>query len=175
MIAVISGIPGSGKTTLARRLAPELGWPLVSKDVIKEALMDELGTGDLEWTSRLSRAAHRAMYSLVPELGATVVLEAHFRRGVAEHDLVALGRPLVQVYCTCPVELAWSRYRQRRDDPARHPGHLPEHQDDAATSLWRMTEPLPLDLDAPLLEVDTTAEVDVVALAARIVDLSIPH
>ncbi|MBK9178398.1 MAG: AAA family ATPase [Acidimicrobiales bacterium] len=172
MIAVVAGIPGSGKTTLARRLAPELGWPLLSKDAIKEALMDALGTGDLGWASQLSRAAHRVVYALVPELAGPVVLEARFHRGVAESDLASLGQPLVQVYCACPVDLAWSRYQQRREDPARHPGHLPEHQDDAATLGWRTTEPLPLDLDAPLIEVDTSTEVDVVALAAQIVSLT---
>jgi hypothetical protein len=140
--------------------------------VIKEALMDELGTGDLERASELSRAAHRVMYALVPEMGGPVVLEAHFHRGVAERDLTSLGQPMVQVYCSCPVDLAWSRYQQRRDDPTRHPGHLPEHQDAAATAGWRTTEPLPLGLDAPLVEIDTSAEVDVGALAAYIVNLS---
>lgn len=134
--------------------------------------MDELGTGELEWASQLSRAAHRVMYALVPELGGPVVLEAHFHRGIAEPNLVALGQPLVQVYCRCPVDLAWDRYQQRRADPARHPGHLPEHQDEAATRRWRTTEPVPLDLDAPLIEADTSREVDVAAIAAQILTLS---
>jgi predicted kinase len=172
VIVVVAGIPGSGKTTLARHLAPQLGWALVSKDVIEEALMDELGTGDVAWRGQLSRAAHKAMYALVPELGGPVVLEAHFHRGVAEQELSALGLPLLQVYCRCPVELAWERYQYRREDPSRHPGHLPEHQDETATSGWRMTEPRPLDLDVPLIEVDTSTEVDVVELAAMILGMS---
>lgn len=172
MIAVVAGLPGSGKTTLARSLALRLGWPLISKDVIQEAVMDELGTGDLEWASQLSRLAHRVMYALVPEIGGSVVLEAHFHRGVAEHDLSALGQPLVQIYCRCPIDVAWERYQQRRDDPARHPGHLPEHQDESATLGWRTTEPLPLDLHAPLIEVDTSREVDVITLADQIIGLS---
>lgn len=66
-VIVISGIPGSGKTTLARQLAPALGAFLISKDVIKEALLDVLGSGDLTWTQRLSRAAHLAMYRVAAE------------------------------------------------------------------------------------------------------------
>jgi hypothetical protein len=56
----------------------------------------------------------------------------------------------------------------RRDTP----GHLPEHQDDAATAGWRTTQPLPLDLDAPVIEVDTSNQVDVGTLAAQILSFS---
>ncbi len=61
---VVAGLPGSGKTTLARALAVELDLPLISKDTIKEALFDALGTGDLEWSKRLGRAAHLVMYGI---------------------------------------------------------------------------------------------------------------
>ncbi len=114
------------------------------------------------------------MYTMVPEFRPPIVLEAHFYRGVAEPELAALGHPMVQVYCRCPVDLAWQRYQQRRGDPERHPGHLPEHQDETATLRWRTTEPLPLDLEAPLIEVDTSAEVDVIAVAAQIVGFATP-
>ena len=36
---VVSGPPGSGKTTLAPRLAAELDLPLIAKDTIKQALL----------------------------------------------------------------------------------------------------------------------------------------
>ena len=167
-LIVVSGIPGSGKTTIARHLGGHLGVPIISKDTIKEAMMDELGTSDIAWVSRLSRAAHLVMYALVPDFGATAILEAHFHHGVAEQDLVRLRQPMVQVFCRCPVEIAWERYQRRREDPSRHPGHLAEHQDDNATRAWRSSEPRPLQLDGPLVEVDTTVRVDVIALAARV-------
>jgi predicted kinase len=166
-IVVVSGVPGSGKTTLARALAPGLGLPLISKDTIKEALFDALGTGDLAWSQRLGRASHQVMYALAAE-ARSAVLESHFWRGMADDDLRALGRPLVQVYCRCPLEVATTRYLERVAAPDRHPGHLPEHQAEEVIAGWATREPEPLDLGAPLIEVDTTTPVDVGALVVRV-------
>jgi glycosyltransferase involved in cell wall biosynthesis len=47
-LVVVTGPPASGKTTLARVIARELGWPLLAKDDITETLFDALGTGDRE-------------------------------------------------------------------------------------------------------------------------------
>jgi predicted kinase len=174
VIVVVAGVPGSGKTTLARDLAPELGLPLLSKDTIKEALFDALGTGDLAWSRALGRAAHVVLYALAAEAGSAV-LESHFWPGKAEEELAALGRPLIQVYCRCPVELALERYRRRAVSPDRHPGHLPEHQSEEATSGWTAATPGPLALDAPLLEVATTVPVDAACLAAEIRRLLSSH
>ena len=164
---IVAGVPGSGKTTLGRALAPELDLPLISKDVIKEALYDALGTGDVAWSRKLGAASHRVLYALAIDAGAAV-LEAHFYRGVAEDDLHGLGGPLIQVYCRCPLEVAEKRYFARASCSERHWGHLPEHQTPEAIAGWRNREPQPLALDAPLIEVDTSGPVDVTSVAAEV-------
>jgi predicted kinase len=163
-LVVVAGLPGSGKTTLARPLAEELQLPLISKDTIKEALFDVLDTGDLEWSRKLGLASHRVMYAVAAE-GRGAVLESHFWRGLSEKDLSALDRPMVQVYCRCPVEIAADRYRKRVSSPDRHPGHLPGHQTEEVTRAWRESEPLPLELDGALIEVDTSSPLDAQAIA----------
>src|ERR1700754_1620515 len=52
---VISGLPGSGKTTLGRHPALALGLPLLDKDAILERLFESKGVRDLEWRRALSR------------------------------------------------------------------------------------------------------------------------
>jgi chloramphenicol 3-O-phosphotransferase len=107
------------------------------------------------------------MYALAAQSNGAV-LESHFYRGVAESDLKALGRPLVQVYCHCPVDVAAERYARRTASPDRHPGHMPEHQSVEATRAWREAGPKPLDLDSPIVWVDTTVAVDVEDVAHRV-------
>ena len=46
LIVLVNGAPASGKTTLSRRLAGDLGLPLLAKDAIKEVLYDTLGAPD---------------------------------------------------------------------------------------------------------------------------------
>jgi hypothetical protein len=57
-IAYVSGRLGAGKSSLAFPLAAELGYSLVTKDLIKETLHDALyvpgdGEIDREWSQRL--------------------------------------------------------------------------------------------------------------------------
>ena len=48
-LVVVSGLPASGKSTVARTLAGALGLPLLDKDVFLEALFASDGIGDAAW------------------------------------------------------------------------------------------------------------------------------
>jgi predicted kinase len=164
---IVAGPPAAGKTTLAGSLAPRLGIPLLSKDIIKETLFDSLGTGSLEWSQQLGGAAFNIMFALANDMHQ-VMLEAYFQAKFAAPQLHAMNRPLIQIYCRCPIELAVDRYRKRITDPKRHPGHLPEHQLESEIEKWASISQNPLELDAPLFEVDTTKPIDFDALTRDI-------
>ena len=75
---------------------------------------------------------------------------------------------MVQAHCDCPLDVAVERYRERVASPDRHPGHLPEHQGEAAIASWADANPEPLDLPGTLIHVPTTFPVDVPQVAARV-------
>ncbi len=125
-------------------------------DTVKEALCDSLGTGDRAWSQRLGAASMDVVFALAAE-APRAVLESFWRRPLAVDRLRALGRPLLEVHCACPAELATARYRER----VRHPGHGGVGDDEIAG--WA-AEAGPLGL-RPVLEVDTTAPVEVAAVA----------
>ena len=54
---LVTGIPASGKSTMAKYLSKELGIPMFSKDEIKERLFDTLGFQSREEKVRLGVAA----------------------------------------------------------------------------------------------------------------------
>lgn len=161
---VVTGPPGSGKTEVARPLAAGLGLPLLSKDVIKEAMFDELGMGDRLWSRRLGRAAVTALYRIAADCPAAVI-ESLFYRDVSVDDLKALGTPLIEIHCECSPQLAIARFQQRAETE-RHPGHLDTRQPLDKLEQLVHESSTPLDLGGSLLRLDTTGEVDVAEVIA---------
>lgn len=187
-LVLVSGPPAAGKTTLARPLAAELGFALLAKDRIKEALQDALGVDpDLAWSRRLGAASMELLWTLAAD-APTAVLEANFWPGhpLNEERMQALGGRMVEVYCSCPLEECRRRYAERAG--SRHSAHVDgkriEHaagsvgphgaaapavpvlaDDPPADTFTRSARPLRL---GPVLTVDTTRPVDVAALAATV-------
>jgi predicted kinase len=170
---VVSGLPGSGKSTLARGLAARLGLAVIDKDVVLEALYDSLGVGPEPWRHRLSRAADDVLYAQAA-LAPGAVLDNWWHPETAParlHELCGQGGArLVQVHCDCDAAVAAARFQAR----ARHPGHLdPVHTPEQVAervAAARASYRGPLDLDAPLLRVETGggAPVDAEMLAAQV-------
>jgi predicted kinase len=161
-LVIISGAPGSGKTTLAHLLAIDLRLPLLSKDELKEALADAMGVPpDVPASMRLGAGAYAMLYVVaqqVLEARTGLIIESNFRRDVSEMEL----RPLLAgsdpglIHCTAPPEVVLRRYAERPARGDRHPAHLDAQRaaalaDDLAAGRFE-----PPDLPIPTLVVDTT-------------------
>ena len=160
----ISGRPGAGKTSLAFPLAADLGYSLVTKDMVKEALHDALyvpgeGEIDLAWSRRLGAASFALLWTLAASAG-DMVIEATFdpHNDEALGQLQGLGGQTVEVHCSCPAEVALARYNARPRHEV-HQGTLPP------STMGKYDRPVGT---GQLITVDTTRPVDVAAVAAEV-------
>jgi hypothetical protein len=106
IVVLVNGLPGAGKTTLARTLSQALRAPLFSKDTIKEAHADVLGAepppgwSQRRWNSALGAAASETMWALLADAGDAAVLESCWPKDVATSSC-----------STCNAHAAGNRWR----------------------------------------------------------------
>lgn len=165
-LVIVSGAPGAGKTSLAVPLAQALGFPLFSKDLIKEVLTERLGDegGDLAASRRIGGAAMNLLWALAGH-APVGVLEANFRPASAyeRERLSALGGRIVEAYCDCGPAEAARRFAKRAAEGRQHMAH----------PLKVLSPSLLAEYDGPMavgpvLAVDTRTPVDIAALVTRI-------
>ncbi len=159
LYVLVGGWPASGKSTLASALAAELGLGLLSKDAIKEALMDALGTpASVEESRRLGVAAVHALLRTARDVPGAVIDSTWF--DYTKPLVARLPGTHVEVRCHAPLPIVQARFRARVRDG--------RHLDDlrAVEEMWG--SPVhPLDA-GPLIDVDTSHPVDIHALAVQI-------
>lgn len=93
-LVLVTGAPATGKTTLAARLSRALGWPLLSRDRMKELLWDALPQERRAASRDLVLTAQWPLfYALVGEVldaGVSVVAEGCVHAGRAPAELTPL-------------------------------------------------------------------------------------
>jgi predicted kinase len=113
-LVVVCGLPGSGKTTLGRRLELEYGAIRLCPDEWMATLgVDVFDEGARELVEQLQwRLAHRLL-----ELGQVVVIEwgtwARHERDALRRAARALGAAVELHYLDQPIDVLWARVRGR--------------------------------------------------------------
>jgi predicted kinase len=164
-VVVVTGVPGAGKTTLARALAEVLRGTLLSLDEIKERLYDASAHQVVGHALRV--AAERDLAEQLATCKGTAVVDIWAQPG-RDTDRVARivtveRRSVFEVLCRVPAQVAVDRYRAR---PRSGPHGPPDEE-----TLGRIRKAA--SVIAPLgvgrcIEVDTTGPVDLRALLRSI-------
>ena len=155
-LIIVTGQAGSGKTTLAHRLAARIGCPAICRDEIKEGMVLSHGPGFVAGVSDpLTMRTFPLFFSTLELLlrgGVTLVGDAAF-----QHTLWSQGlQPLIDlaelrvIRCRAEDEVILQRRRERLASVSTRAAH-------ADIQLMRVAKDWDaIHLDVPTLDVDTT-------------------
>jgi predicted kinase len=163
LLAVVSGPPGSGTTSLAHALANAIPCPAICRDEIKEGLVH----GEDDYTpapgDELTRRTVEVFYGVIGFLidsGSAVVAEAAFQHPLWEHGLTPLlGRARVRiVHCRVDATTARERVARRAEETATRRSVHGDYSLSEPFETWRSKfESFQfVDLAVPAIDVDTT-------------------
>lgn len=127
---LVTGIPASGKSTMAESLAEYLELPVLSKDRIKEIMFDDIGFHSREEKVKLGIASMNIMYYMAEQLmknHQAFILENNFEN-VSKDALFACLKKYsykaVTVTLTGDYKKIYQRFLERNASPDRHRGHV---------------------------------------------------
>jgi predicted kinase len=164
LLLIVNGLPGSGKTTLARRLAADMTLPVFSRDGIYETLYDALDCRSQGLPASLGSAAFTLLYSVTGSVlaaGQSVIVEGFFGRSALRTAELLHVRQTheftpFQVLCRADGRVLLERFLARAGTDARHSSHQDMEWIAQNEELLVQGHLPPLALGGQVVEIDTT-------------------
>ena len=148
-LIIIAGMPATGKSTIAKKIAKELSLPILEKDDIKEELFDTVGYKDLTEKRMLDKAATAVLLRCTEEVlksGQSLIIVNNFESNMRDKVQAMIDRcncSSVMVFLGGDPEVLYARYVERDKKHMRHQGHTfidrypPLPEDDVDRSMTR--------------------------------------
>jgi predicted kinase len=118
LIIIICGLPGVGKSTLAKKLAPMINAIILSSDKIRKELFSNPTYSSVE--RKLIYDIMIILAKYLNEARCNCILDATFNREYSRMEIKKKlhlnDRQFYIIECFCPEEAALSRLKSRKDD-----------------------------------------------------------
>jgi len=161
ILTIVGGRPGTGKSTLAHLLAKRIHCPLISRDAIKEGIVNTLGDKGTPGGTPTPEAVATffSVIELLLQNQVTLVADVFFPEESwrAHIDRLKKIATVNFVFCQVDVETASHRMTKRRQEDAQWDEF---HNKPVFQKTMPSTRYEPPKLDIPLLIVDCQKEYD---------------
>ncbi len=118
MIVLVCGLPGVGKTTFSKKLAPLIDAVILSTDKIRKEIIPNPTYQKEE--RALIYAVMILLAQYLQQAGRNCILDATFNqedsRNQVKNKLKVSGDQFFIVECTCPEKIIFSRLKNRKED-----------------------------------------------------------
>lgn len=163
MMILITGLPCTGKTYIAKKLSDNLNIPLFMKDTIKEIIFDTIGYSDREYSKKVSETARLLLFKYADEMlskNIDFILESNFK-AINDNEIFQnlynkYNPKIVQILCFSDGDVLFERFKDRSMNGNRHPGHNDSNNLNEWKSVLTVGKCLPIDVECDLIEIDTT-------------------
>jgi len=113
MIYLLIGLPGAGKSTIARKLQKEIGAIIIGKDIIRYEMLGEEYNAE---TEEMVHSMFKGLYTAAIVYERDIILDGTHITRETRRELVDIAKayrvPIMAVAVSCEFEESWRRKQE---------------------------------------------------------------
>lgn len=163
VLIIITGFPGTGKTTLGKKISQEFHIPFICKDDFKEILFDVLGCKDRDWSKKIGMVSYDILYHITEEnlkAHKSLIIETNFDPKFANKKFLEFKEKYdflpFQIRCIANGEILFERFKNRANSIERHPGHVDNTNLEEWELLIKKGKIEAIEIGGNILDIETT-------------------